>query len=51
MTIKGHFRRNFPGCAGKAARRPVDHIETVVCRYGGAIPSWDAVNEPRDTTP
>jgi len=24
----------------------VDHIETVVSRYRGAIPSWDVVNEP-----
>jgi endo-1,4-beta-xylanase len=30
----------------QAERELVDHIETVVSRYRGAIPSWDVVNEP-----
>jgi endo-1,4-beta-xylanase len=30
----------------EAERELVDHIETVVSRYRGAIPSWDVVNEP-----
>ena len=30
----------------EAERDLVDHIETVVSRYRGAIPSWDVVNEP-----
>jgi endo-1,4-beta-xylanase len=29
-----------------AERELVGHIETVVSRYRGAIPSWDVVNEP-----
>jgi endo-1,4-beta-xylanase len=29
-----------------AERELVDHIETVVSRYRGVIPSWDVVNEP-----
>ena len=29
-----------------AERELTDHIETVVSRYKGAIPSWDVVNEP-----
>jgi len=31
---------------GEAERELVDHIETVVSRYRGVIPSWDVVNEP-----
>ena len=30
----------------EAERELVDHIETVVSRYRGSIPSWDVVNEP-----
>jgi endo-1,4-beta-xylanase len=30
----------------EAERELVDHIETVVSRYRGAIPSWDVINEP-----
>jgi endo-1,4-beta-xylanase len=30
----------------EAERELVDHIETVMSRYRGAIPSWDVVNEP-----
>ena len=30
----------------EAERELTDHIETVVSRYRGAIPSWDVVNEP-----
>jgi endo-1,4-beta-xylanase len=29
-----------------AERELTDHIETVVSRYRGAIPSWDVINEP-----
>jgi endo-1,4-beta-xylanase len=29
-----------------AERELIDHIETVVSRYRGAIPSWDVINEP-----
>jgi endo-1,4-beta-xylanase len=31
---------------GDAERELTDHIETVVSRYRGAIPSWDVINEP-----
>jgi endo-1,4-beta-xylanase len=31
---------------GEAERELIDHIDTVVSRYRGAIPSWDVVNEP-----
>jgi endo-1,4-beta-xylanase len=30
----------------EAERELVDHIDTVVSRYRGAIPSWDVINEP-----
>src|ERR1700744_5006202 len=30
----------------EAERELRDHIETVVSRYRGAIPSWDVINEP-----
>jgi endo-1,4-beta-xylanase len=30
----------------EAERELTDHIETVVSRYRGVIPSWDVVNEP-----
>ena len=30
----------------EAERELVDHIETVVSRYRGVVPSWDVVNEP-----
>jgi endo-1,4-beta-xylanase len=30
----------------QAERELVDHIETVVSRYRGVIPSWDVINEP-----
>ena len=32
--------------AAEAERELVDHIETVVSRYRGAVLSWDVVNEP-----
>jgi endo-1,4-beta-xylanase len=34
------------GSRAEAERELNDHIETVVSRYRGAIPSWDVVNEP-----
>jgi len=34
------------GSRAEAQQELVDHIETVVSRYRGAIPSWDVVNEP-----
>jgi endo-1,4-beta-xylanase len=34
------------GSRAEAERELVDHIETVVSRYRGVIPSWDVVNEP-----
>jgi endo-1,4-beta-xylanase len=34
------------GSRAEAERELVDHIETVVSRYRGAISSWDVVNEP-----
>jgi endo-1,4-beta-xylanase len=34
------------GSRAEAERELVDHIQTVVSRYRGAIPSWDVVNEP-----
>ena len=34
------------GSPAEAERELIDHIETVVSRYRGAIPSWDVVNEP-----
>jgi endo-1,4-beta-xylanase len=34
------------GGRAEAERELTDHIETVVSRYRGAIPSWDVVNEP-----
>jgi endo-1,4-beta-xylanase len=37
---------NAIGSRAEAERELVDHIETVVSRYRGAIPSWDVVNEP-----
>jgi GH35 family endo-1,4-beta-xylanase len=51
MTNKGYSRRDFLKSAGKAACQRADHIGTLVSRYRGAIPSWDAVNRLRDTTP
>jgi endo-1,4-beta-xylanase len=35
----------------EAERELVDHIETVVSRYRGVIPSWDVVNEPLEDWP
>ena len=34
------------GSRVEAERELTDHIETVVSRYRGVIPSWDVVNEP-----
>jgi endo-1,4-beta-xylanase len=34
------------GSRAEAEHELVDHIETVVSRYRGAIPSWDVINEP-----
>jgi endo-1,4-beta-xylanase len=39
------------GSRAEAERELVDHIETVVSRYRGAIPSWDVVNEPLEDWP
>jgi endo-1,4-beta-xylanase len=55
IEIRGHTLTWFAGMpawtAGietraEAERELVGHIETVVSRYRGAIPSWDVVNEP-----
>lgn len=35
----------------EAERELVSHIETVVSRYRGVVPSWDVVNEPLDDWP
>ena len=37
---------NEIGSRAEAERELTDHIETVVSRYRGAIPSWDVINEP-----
>ncbi len=37
---------NSIGSRAEAEHELVDHIETVVSRYRGEIPSWDVVNEP-----
>jgi endo-1,4-beta-xylanase len=34
------------GSRAEAERELVGHIDTIVSRYRGAIPSWDVVNEP-----
>jgi endo-1,4-beta-xylanase len=34
------------GSHAEAERELTDHIETVVSRYRGVIPSWDVINEP-----
>jgi endo-1,4-beta-xylanase len=39
------------GSRAEAERELVDHIETVVSRYRGAVPSWDVVNEPLQDWP
>jgi endo-1,4-beta-xylanase len=55
IEIRGHALTWFAGMpawtAGietraEAERELVGHIETVVSRYRGVIPSWDVVNEP-----
>jgi endo-1,4-beta-xylanase len=55
MGIRGHtlaWYGGMPawtdaiGSRAEAERELVDHIETVMSRYRGAIPSWDVVNEP-----
>jgi endo-1,4-beta-xylanase len=55
MEIRGHTLAWYGGMPAwteaidsraEAERELVDHIETVVSRYRGAIPSWDVVNEP-----
>ena len=39
-------RTNEISSRAEAERELTDHIETVVSRYRGAIPSWDVINEP-----
>ena len=55
IEIRGHTLAWYGGMPAwtaaidnraEAERELVDHIETVVSRYRGAIPSWDVVNEP-----
>jgi endo-1,4-beta-xylanase len=55
IAIRGHTLAWYGGMpewtasiSGRveAERELVDHIETVVSRYRGEIPSWDVVNEP-----
>jgi endo-1,4-beta-xylanase len=55
IEVRGHTLAWYGGMpawtaaiAGRAEAEHelVDHIETVVSRYRGAIPSWDVVNEP-----
>jgi endo-1,4-beta-xylanase len=55
IEIRGHTLAWYGGMPAwtdtidgpaEAERELVNHIETVVSRYRGAIPSWDVVNEP-----
>jgi endo-1,4-beta-xylanase len=55
IAIRGHTLAWYGGMPewtaaidsrAEAERELVDHIETVVYRYRGAIPSWDVINEP-----
>ena len=56
MAIRGHTLAWYGGMPAwtetiesrveAEERELVDHIETLVYRYRGAIPSWDVVNEP-----
>ncbi len=55
IAIRGHTLAWYGGMPewtasissrAEAERELVDHIETVVSRYRGQIPSWDVVNEP-----
>jgi len=55
IEVRGHTLAWYGGMPGwtaaigsraEAERELVGHIETVVSRYRGAIPSWDVVNEP-----
>jgi endo-1,4-beta-xylanase len=55
IEIRGHTLAWYGGMPAwtdgidspsEAERELIDHIETVVSRYRGAIPSWDVVNEP-----
>lgn len=55
LGIRGHTLAWFGGMPAwtgtidsraEAERELVDHIETVVSRYSGAVLSWDVVNEP-----
>jgi endo-1,4-beta-xylanase len=55
IAVRGHTLAWYGGMPAwtaaidsraEAERELVDHIETVVYRYRGAIPSWDVVNEP-----
>jgi endo-1,4-beta-xylanase len=55
IAIRGHTLAWYGGMPewtasisgrAEAERELVDHIETVVSRYRGEIPSWDVVNEP-----
>lgn len=60
IGIRGHTLAWFAGMPAwteaidsraEAERELIDHIETVVSRYRGAIPSWDVVNEPLEDWP
>jgi endo-1,4-beta-xylanase len=55
IEIRGHTLAWYGGMPAwtetinsraEAEHELVDHIETVVSRYRGAVPSWDVVNEP-----
>ncbi|WP_249780876.1 endo-1,4-beta-xylanase [Bradyrhizobium sp. dw_78] len=55
IAVRGHTLAWYGAMPGwtdeiadraEAERELVDHIETVVSRYRGQIPSWDVVNEP-----
>jgi endo-1,4-beta-xylanase len=55
IEVRGHTLAWYAGMPAwtaaidsraEAERELVGHIETVVSRYRGAIPSWDVVNEP-----
>jgi endo-1,4-beta-xylanase len=60
IEIRGHTLAWYGGMPAwtaaidtraEAERELVGHIETVVSRYRGAIPSWDVVNEPLQDWP
>jgi endo-1,4-beta-xylanase len=60
IEVRGHTLAWFGGMPewtkaidsrAEAERELTGHIETVVSRYRGAIPSWDVVNEPLEDWP